>query len=166
MTSVTLPTGTCSECGFAWDLSYDDAVLIVGSAPLWCAKAFENAAFPSPPADVWSATEYLWHIVDVLRIGAERLWAIELDPAIGATPFDENALARVRSYDKQSRAVGLRALRKAADEVVSAARTAPRGARLEHPPLGHIGADDIVRRLAHEVVHHVMDVRRQRRPQS
>jgi hypothetical protein len=35
----------------------------------------------------------VWHLVDVLRIGTEPLFALTYDPGRGITCWDENALA-------------------------------------------------------------------------
>jgi hypothetical protein len=51
---------------------------------------------------LWSASRYLWHTVDVLRFGTERLWTIGADPAVGVPAWDENVNAEVRSYDDLS----------------------------------------------------------------
>ena len=59
---------------------------------------------------LWSASRYVWHTVDVLRFGTERLWTISADPSFGVPAWDENVLADVRSYDQLSPFVGLIAL--------------------------------------------------------
>ena len=64
---------------------------------------------------LWSASRYVWHTVDVLRFGTERLWTIAADPSFGVPTWDENVVAEVRSYDQLSPVVGLIALIAAAD---------------------------------------------------
>jgi hypothetical protein len=68
---------------------------------------------------VGSTNEYLWHLVDVVRMGTERLWTVHLDPDVGLVCWDENELARVRQYSRLSEATGLRALREAANRWTS-----------------------------------------------
>jgi hypothetical protein len=153
---------TCMECGFAWDLSYDDAVGIVGRAPSWFAKAFDGASFAAPPPGVWTAAAYLWHVVDVVRFGTERLWSLSLDPAAGLPAWDADVMAAARSYDARSVRVGLHALEVATEDWLVAARVVPRYVTSLHPEFGPIDARSSVVRNAHEVVHHVLDVRRQR----
>ena len=41
---------------------------------------------------------YVWHLVDVLRIGTERLLTLTYDPGRGIACWDENALAEARRY--------------------------------------------------------------------
>ncbi len=57
---------------------------------------------------------YVWHLVDVMRIGTERLLTLTYDPGRGITCWDENALAEVRRYQQLSPVVGLIVLRSAA----------------------------------------------------
>ncbi len=40
----------------------------------------------------------VWHTVDVLRFGPERLWTLSADPNFGVPSWDENAIAEERSY--------------------------------------------------------------------
>lgn len=155
----------CPECGFSWSISPDAAIQLVEQAPDRFATLLEsNGGGASDNAGRWSATSYLWHTVDVIRFGTERLWTITLDAASGVPGWDQNALADVRRYDELSVAVGLRALRVAIQDWVKAARDAPDTGRLEHPILGSLTTGDSIRRNAHEIQHHELDIRRVRRP--
>ena len=156
-----MPTGSCAECGFAWDVTYDEAVGMVRASPRWFAKAFDGARFVDPPAGVWSAKGYVWHTVDMLRIGTERLLMLRLEPHTPITPWDPDAMAEQRSYEKLSAPVGLLTLEAAARDWVAAAREAPPGVSAAHPLFGTMDAASIATFAAHEVVHHVLDVRRQ-----
>ena len=118
---------SCSECGFDWTEPVYE--LLVG-------QCMHNVAVfggvlsqidPTVAVDpgLWSASRYVWHTVDVLRFGTERLWTISADPSFGVPIWDENVLADVRSYDKLSPFVGLIALIAAADAWRTAAFEAP-----------------------------------------
>jgi len=109
---------------------------------------------------LWSGSRYVWHTVDVLRFGTERLWTISADPSFGVPTWDENVIAEVRSYDQLSPIVGLIALIAAADAWSTAAFEAPHDVSTPHAESGAIGAFDVVQRNAHEVCHHLWDVRR------
>ncbi len=102
----------------------------------------------------------MWHTVDVLRFGTERLWTISADPLFGVPVWDENVMAEVRSYDDLSPVVGLVALIEAAHVWREAALEAPQDAETPHPEVGAICAFDVVQRNAHEVRHHLWDVQR------
>ena len=106
----------------------------------------------------WSPTEYLWHMVDVLRIGTERLWTLTIDPDAGVPSWDENDLAQVRRYGDLSLAVGLMAYGRAAEDWVTAAQDAFPDAQTTHSELGTITAVEVIRRNAHEAQHHLLDI--------
>ena len=112
----------------------------------------------SAPGGVWSPTEYLWHMVDVLRIGTERLWTLEVDSDAGLPSWDENELARVRHYSDLSASVGMIAYQRAVETWVEAAKNTPPDASATHSELGAMGAAEVIRRNAHEAQHHLLDI--------
>lgn len=151
----------CAECGFDWHLTCQDAIDLVAQVPDAAAAAITGIHDPlRRTGEAWSASMYLWHLVDVLRIGTERLLTLTYDPGRGITCWDENALAEARRYQQLSPAVGVMVLRPAADAWVTAAAAAPGDVQVHHPQFGHLGAVEIIRRNAHEVCHHLMDINR------
>ena len=153
----------CAECGFTWTISGKDAIDLVTRLPEEAAAAIGRLHEPMRQAgDRWSASMYVWHLADVLRIGTERLLTLTHDPDRGITCWDENALAEARRYQRLSPRVGLMALRSAAREWATAAVMAPAGVQVRHPRFGGLGALEIIRRNAHEVRHHLMDIDRDR----
>jgi DinB family protein len=152
----------CAECDFSWTIMPEDAIALVDGSPARISSTLVDAdrVTERPRPGVWSPGEYLWHLVDVLRIGRERLLTISIDPAAGVPCWDENALAEVRHYDALSPPVGLIVYEGAVTEWVAVARTVPVGASVEHPVFGTLTAGDITRRNAHEVQHHELDMRR------
>ena len=156
------PEAPCSECGFDW--AEDGYELLIGQC-MHNVAVFGGVLSEIDPAEavdpgLWSASRYVWHTVDVLRFGTERLWTISADPSFGVPTWDENVLADVRSYDRLSPFVGLIALVAAADSWRTAAYEAPHDVTTPHPEAGEIRAFDVVQRNAHEVCHHLWDVRR------
>lgn len=103
---------------------------------------------------------YLWHLVDVLRIGNERLVTLSLDPEAGIVCWDENELAACRKYDALSPVVRLEILGGAVRDWSEAAAKVREHAVVVHPEFGNLGALEIIRRNAHEVHHHTRDIRR------
>lgn len=101
---------------------------------------------------------YLWHVVDVLRIGVDRLWTITLDPDTGLPCWDENGLAVARHYSMLSVKVGLHALRQTAANWTSTASASPLELTTRHDRFGELAAVDLIRRDAHEVHHHLLDI--------
>ena len=153
----------CAECGFDWGSPREAAIDLVAAGPDAMAGALADVVDPMCQAGGrWSASMYVWHLVDVLRIGTERLLTLTHDPASGITCWDENALARDRHYHRLSLVVGLIAFRSAAREWVTAALAAPVTAQARHPVFGMLGAVDVMRRNAHEVHHHLWDIHRAR----
>src|SRR5262249_42729804 len=106
----------------------------------------------------WSASWYVWHLVDVLRIGTERLLPLTHDPARGITCWDENALAEVRRYRQLSTTVGLLMLRSVAQAWITAAAVAPGNVQVRHPRFGSFAAVQSHRPHSHQVPHHLMDI--------
>jgi hypothetical protein len=149
----------CAECNFDWQLARQDAIDLVAQVPDAAAAALTRTRDPTQRSgDRWSASMYLWHLVDGLRINTERLLTLTHDPGCGIPCWDENALAGARRYQQLSPAVGLIVLRPAAQEWVTAAAAAPADIQVRHPRFGVLGAVEIVRRSAHEVHHHLMDI--------
>jgi hypothetical protein len=156
------PQAECPECGFDWnEAGYE---VLVGQCVQNIA-VFGGVLSRIDPAvavepGLWSASRYVWHTVDVLRFGTERLWTISADPTFGVPTWDENVMADVRSYDHLSPMVGLIALISGADAWRTAAFEAPHDVSTPHPESGSICAFDVIQRNAHEVHHHLWDVRR------
>jgi hypothetical protein len=155
----------CAECGFDWRLASPDAIDLVAQVPDAATAAITRIRDPMHrTGDPWSASMYLWHLVDVLRIGTERLLTLTHDPGRGIPCWDENALAEARRYQQLSPTVGLMVLRSAAQAWVTAAAEAPADVQVRHPQFGVLGAREIIRRNAHEVHHHLMDINRAEAP--
>ena len=153
----------CEECGFAWTISRDDAIDLVAQLPETATAAVARIHQPMQQIGVrWSASMYVWHLVDDLRIGTERLLTLAHDPGRGLTCWDENALAEIRRYGQLSPAVGLIVLPAAAQEWAAVASQAPAEAVVRHPEFGDLGALEVIRRNAHEAHHHLMDINRYR----
>jgi hypothetical protein len=128
----------CAECGFDWGSSRQMAIDLVAAGPDAAARALAGVADPMRQAGGrWSASMYVWNLVDVLRIGTERLLTLTYDPASGIWYWDENALARDRYYHRLSPVVGLIAFRTAARGWVTAALAAPADAQARHPGVRH-----------------------------
>ncbi len=165
---VPLPDhARCPECGFPWSTGVEDAIAMVGESPLLFAQALASVdAATTSPSGVWSPTQYLWHMVDVLRIGTERLWTLEVDADAGLPSWDENDLARVRRYGDLSASVGMIAYERAVETWVGAAKNTPPGASATHSELGALSTADVIRRNAHEAQHHLLDIEQAARRRS
>lgn len=162
--SSLLPRATldgCRECGFAWDLDVGTARATVLGAPGTLASLLRDREATARPApDTWSPSAYVWHLADMLRFWAERLHAIARDPAVGLVAWDPDQVARVRGYDDLPQATGLWALERAGDDLALVLETVTPATAFTHPEWGRGDVGDVLRWLAHEVVHHEGDVRR------
>jgi DinB superfamily len=163
-TTTTPTTTTCAECGFDWSLTFADGVQTVTETADRLAGLLDGipprGAAVRPAVDVWSPAEYLWHVVDVLRFGTERLWTLRLEPDAGVMPWDADLATELRARSPFSLAVGLHALRDGVRAWTIAALEAPADLTVNHPELGPMDAATMVRRNAHELVHHERDIRR------
>lgn len=155
-------SGHCGECHFDWgETDYDNLIgRCVHAVAVFGAVLSRIDPSEAVQPGLWSASRYVWHTVDVLRFGTERLWTISADPSFGVPSWDENVVAEVRSYDALSPVVGLIALIAAARDWREAAMEAPHDAATPHPEAGEIRAFDVVQRNAHEVCHHLWDIQR------
>jgi len=151
----------CAECGFDWQMTRQNAIELVAQVPGAAAAAMTGINDPTQrTGGRWSASMYVWHLVDVLRIGAERLLTLTHDPDRGITCWDENALAEARRYEQLSPGVGVIILRSATEAWTTVAAVAPANIQVHHPRFGSLGALEIIRRNAHEAHHHLMDINR------
>ena len=154
----------CPECGFDWSTGRDNCVVIVRHAPDDAAAAIDSITDATEQhGSRWSPSMYVWHLVDVLRIGAERLITIQLEPAWGIPCWDENLLAEARRYRQLSVNVGVKALATATDQWLEAVDDTPE-TRVEHAVFGTLTTLDVIRRNAHEVQHHLWDIEPSRAP--
>jgi hypothetical protein len=154
-------TPRCDECQFKWTITASDALAVVDGGLVQIESLLRGPH--GSPADTpgrWSTIDYLWHLVDVVRMGTERLWTVQLDPGVGLVCWDENELARVRQYSRLSETVGLRALREATETWTSEVPAVTMTAVIRHDEHRSMTAEDVVRRTAHEVHHHALDIAR------
>jgi hypothetical protein len=106
----------CVECGFDWRCDIEVAIQQVERLDAALPQIVDFERWTSRPgAGVWSPSEYVWHLVDVLRIGAERLWLVSTDPVAhaGETVLDigsgagADVLISARRVMPGGRAIGL-----------------------------------------------------------
>jgi hypothetical protein len=156
----------CRECGFSWDIAAPDAAALIADAPARyreLTQGFEGSE--QPPGASWTVAGYVAHVADNVRIWAERLAGLARGDG-RVVPYDQDALAEVRSY----RALPLVAVlfsfeRAAADWAAIWDEVADRDDLvLEHPEMGAQPMRGVIALVAHDVAHHAWDVGRVRRP--
>lgn len=91
----------CAECGFDWDIARQREIDLVAQLPGTAAAAVNRVPDPMQRTGArWSASMYVWHLVDVLRIGTERLLTLTHDPDQGIPCWGENAPAEDHRYQQ------------------------------------------------------------------
>jgi hypothetical protein len=151
----------CRECGFSWDTDLEGATAIVAGAGDRYRHLLAGASGTERHPDLgWSVTAYVCHVVDNLRIWAERVAGIALGGPRSVAGCDEDALGDVRRYEDISLPAALWALPRAADDWLTAVRMAPPGLAMEHSAFGELTLLAAVLLTAHDTDHHAWDVER------
>jgi len=152
----------CTECGFRWSMTQEDAIATVMTAPTQFATLLRGVDGSLRHPDLgWSVVAYVCHVADNLRIWAERLAGLALGDPEGVAPYDQDLLAQARRYDGISLDGALWSLDRAANDWKEAVVLADRvGITLVHPDRGEQALVDVVRSNAHDVYHHRWDIRK------
>ena len=109
----------------------------------------------------WSVGAYVCHVGDNLRIWAERMWSSVEAEHVEIDAYDQDELARVRTYESIPLATALWSLSHAAAAWLEAFRAAVRREpTFDHPERGLISLSDLVQSNCHDAVHHEWDIRR------
>ncbi len=151
----------CRACGFSWRDPVAVAVASVAAFPTVLADEVAGACGDERGAELaWSVTAYVAHVSDNLRIWAERIAGVTLGDSSVVTSYDENLLAAARRYDGLS-IHGVRwGLERSVRDWIEVVAHAPADLTLVHPERGVLDLDQIVRSNAHDVTHHLWDIRR------
>ena len=162
--TAAMDANICAECGATLKPSATDAAALIAEAREIYQALFARVPDGGPAiassADTWPPNAYLWHVVDVLRFGAERLWMLSLDPTAAVIVWDADEIAAARGYAGLSVAVGLHALDHATTTWLDAFASTPTDAVAYHPEIGAMTALVMAQRNAHEVTHHTYDIAR------
>jgi hypothetical protein len=152
----------CRECGYPWSTSFEEARSVLASAPQRFEALLQDGTDlkRKPDPKIWSPSGYVWHLSDWLRIQAQRIYGITHDPAYEHVGIDQDELDGLFHYDRLSTPAGLWALERSAGDFQTATEGIDPNQTFDHPTAGTISLHDIVRYVAHEVVHHDLDVRR------
>lgn len=152
----------CHECGYGWSISQPDAVALVEGIPRRYSDLLAGRDGSARHRDLrWSATEYVCHVTDNLRIWAERLAGAARGATATLVPYDSDLLAQARAYNGVHITGALWSLEHAVrdwQEAVRLASTA--GVSLIHPDRGEQTVLDVVRGNAHDAHHHGWDISR------
>lgn len=151
----------CAECGFSWLTESRGALDAVERAPGRFEELLAGTDGTVAPApEVWSPSAYVWHVSDLVRAWAERLHSLAVDPQAAWAGFDPDELAQARHYDALPQASGPWAVARSVDALRKSLGSLASDTAFTHPEWGSGTVADALRWLAHEAVHHDLDVRR------
>jgi hypothetical protein len=152
----------CRECDFNWELSAADAVSLVQQLPkLYAARLDGTNGKETCPDLAWSASAYVSHVSDNLRIWSERLSGARLSGEPRVVAYDQDLLGVTRRYDAINLHAALWSLDWAVREWAESIRLAlAAGTELHHSDRGRQSAEDVARNNAHDASHHLWDIGR------
>jgi hypothetical protein len=108
----------------------------------------------------WSPSAYVWHVGDVTRAWAERLHTLAHSPGERWAGFDPDVLASARNYADLPAVTAPWALGVAVDALMGVLDGLAPETHFDHPEWGEGSVLDALRWVAHEAVHHQVDVAR------
>jgi hypothetical protein len=114
------------------------------------------------PSLAWTVQAYIWHAGDNLRIWAERLAGAASAAGGLVAAYDQDLLSEARGYKAMPLGTAIWSLARATGDWREARRMiGERGdVVLEHPAMGSFTLADVTRQVAHDLHHHLEDVRR------
>lgn len=152
----------CTECGYDWSMSTDDAIRVVASAPVRYTELLSGTDGSQRHPDlVWTAGAYVCHVSDNLRIWAERVAGAALGGGREVCGYDQDLLAQARAYPLVPLAGILWSLKRAARDWQDAIHLGlEQSVVLVHSTRGEQPAADVAHNNAHDAHHHAWDIRR------
>ena len=152
----------CRECGFAWAITYREALGTADDVPARYAALLEgHDGTEQHPGLRWSAGAYVSHVTDNLRVWAERLSAAAQRSDGLLVAYDEQAMGEARGYGRLPLAGALWSLGRAEADWRTAVDLAAREhAVLHHPDRGEQTVEEVVVGNVHDAVHHQWDIER------
>jgi hypothetical protein len=153
----------CAECGFAWDIPVAESLRVIEQLPQAVRDTIATGGhllFERPSPQVWSPNEYIWHLADIFRLGAEWLHDICVLDHPTHYAVDMDALADVRGYSRLSLQTGLWSLEQLCSLFIAQAAVTPPERTCYYHDWQDVTAAQVVAFLTHEAVHHLFDLRR------
>lgn len=149
----------CAVCGFDWSIDVAAAQQVIAESPSRYAELLDGRDGMVPAADGgWNATAYVWHLTDLARSWTERWVQIADAPGSLLIGWDPDVLAAARSYRSLPTAPGLWAIDDAVSAFVGWCRRLDPDTPFLHGDWGPGTVADGTRWLAHEYLHHRLDV--------
>jgi hypothetical protein len=159
--------GYCDECGFDYDQPDLEAVLTAlgRQAAEYQAALTGDDVRRRPDPDTWSALEYACHVRDVLSIQRDRITQTLVEDHPTYVPMNREQRLLDGDYNEQDPvAVGTELVANAKEFVAAGAGLTGgellRTGLYNYPTPTDRSLDWLLHHVAHEVQHHLYDVRR------
>jgi hypothetical protein len=157
----------CPQCGYDWSVPAQRALELIAEAPARYAGLLAGRDGMSAAADGgWNATAYVWHLTDLARSWSERWVQVRSSPGSRLVGWDPDALADARNYTNLPTVSALWALEESVAGFVLQSAQTDFATAFEHGDWGRGTVGDGIRWLAHEFVHHQLDVDARATPAS
>jgi hypothetical protein len=149
----------CERCGYDWTTDAETALQAIAASPTRYAALLDGRDGAVPASDGgWNASAYLWHLTDLARSWSERWVQLAVAPGSLLVGWDPDALAEARNYRSLPTASALWALPTATEAFVALCRQLDPATPFLHGDWGPGTVGDATRWLAHEYLHHELDV--------
>ena len=152
----------CRECGFVFSTGLDESLTYIGAIPDRFSERLADADGTERHPDLsWSVGSYVCHVADNVRIWAERLAGSAAGTTVVA-PYDQNLLARARSYADVPLQAALWSLGRSSGDWRAAVTLMPpeKEIVIVHRQRGDMHLEDVARGIAHDAFHYAWDIRR------
>lgn len=162
--------GRCDECGYDYDAGELPAVLDTmirqaGECAMTVAVAAEDAVRRRPDPDTWSAVEYGCHVRDVLEVQRGRIAQTLVEDHPTYVPMNRDRRVTDEQYIEQDPTKVAAVIVRNVSDFAAAARVLDaeqlqRTGLYNYPTPTDRPLDWLIRHTAHEIQHHLYDVRR------
>jgi hypothetical protein len=150
----------CRSCGYSWTLDVEALVAEVLTLGSTYRNALEGLPGTARHPDLeWSASAYVAHVADNLRLHGERMAAGARGASLEFVHPSQDDLALVRAYNSIALESSLWSLENVVTPYVAVFREASAlRAVLPHPTRGDQTAEDVLRGNVHDAHHHAWDL--------
>jgi hypothetical protein len=148
----------CPACGFDWATDAESALDLIERAPRRYRALFDGRDGMSEVPQGWNATSYVWHLADLSRGWSERWVVLQVEPGALLAGWDPDELAQARNYAAMPTVSALWALDQGVDTFVALTAALDRGTPFRHADWGVGTVAEALVWIAHEMVHHELDV--------
>ncbi len=151
--------GRCPRCSYNWYTPPEQALTLVESSPARFDALLSGRDGMVAASDRgWNATSYVWHLADLARGWSERWVVLATSPGSLLSGWDPDELADARNYRAMPTVSALWALSTGVATFVELTRALDPGTTFLHADWGTGTVDEALVWLAHEFVHHELDV--------